>query len=434
MGKIKEERRRNKKRKQLIQLGIGGGTALVLLIVAFILMGGDSKPAGPGNTVANSSSSELQTENSSKPGILDDIFGTSESESQESESTPEPEPETMQIVMAGDMLMHEKIIESGKREDGTYNFDHLFTHVAEFISSADLAIVNQETIMGGPSYGYTGYPSFNTPYALADAEVKAGFDVLLLATNHTLDKGKKAVLNCMDYLDSTHPSLEYVGINRSQAAQNNEILVYEENGIKVAILNYTYGTNGISLPSDMPYLVNLLDEKKVRADIRKAEEIADFTIICPHWGTEYKLQQVSSQEKWAKIFVEEGADLVLGAHPHVIEPIEWVEHENGNKMLVYYSVGNFVNGTASKGHGVTNRMVGGIADVTIGRNKETGKVEIIKHDAVEIVCHIGKGTEYTVYYMKDYTEEMAAKNLILLQDAEFSKSLCESIFDQVWGE
>ena len=125
---------------------------------------------------------------------------------------------------------------------------------------------------------------------------------------------------------------------------------------------------------------------------------------------------------------------MLGAHPHVIEPIEWMTHENGNKMLVYYSLGNFVNGTSSTGKGVTNRMVGGIADVTLQRNEETGEVEIVEHDAVEIVCHIAYGTEYTVYYMEDYTEEMASKNLILSQDAEFSKARCESVFDQVWGE
>lgn len=344
------------------------------------------------------------------------------------------EPDSMQIVMVGDMLMHERIIESGKQEDGTYNFDHLFTNVTDFISAADLAIVNQETMMGGSRYGYTGYPSFNSPYELADAEVKAGFDVLLLATNHTLDKGKQAVLNCMEYLDTTHPTLGYVGINHSKEEQDSQIFTYEANGIKVAILNYTYGTNGIPLPSDMPYIVNMLEEEKVRADIRKAEEIADFTIVCPHWGTEYKLDADNSQKKWANIFLEEGVDLVLGAHPHVIEPIQWLTHENGNKMLVYYSLGNFVNGTSSTGQGVTNRMVGGIADVTIQRNEETGQVEIVEHDAVPIVCHIGYGTEYTVYYMKDYTEEMASKNLILSQDAEFSKARCEEVFDQVWGE
>lgn len=345
----------------------------------------------------------------------------------------EEELDTLQIVMVGDMLMHEPIIKSGLQVDGTYNFDHLFANVKDTIEEADLAIANQETMMGGPGYGYTGYPSFNTPYALADAEEKAGFDVLLFATNHAMDKGLRAIYNCMDYLDENHPDMAYLGINRNQKAQNENIYVFEEKGIKVAILNYTYGTNGIPLPSDRPYLVNLLKEQKVRSDIQKAEEIADFTIVCPHWGTEYNLGTSKDQDKWANIFLEEGVDLVIGAHPHVIEPIRWLTREDGHQMLVYYSLGNFVNGTSSTGHGVTNRMVGGIADVTLKKN-EAGVVEIAEYDAIEIVCHMGKGSEYSVYYMEDYTEEMASENLILKQDSEFSKALCESVFDQVWSE
>ncbi|MBP3677612.1 MAG: CapA family protein, partial [Agathobacter sp.] len=196
MGKIREQRRKDRKRKLMIQLGAGLCTTLAIALALILFLNGQNpqKTDGP-------------------------IFGDKQSESQlggsevVKEETEEQEPESMQIVMVGDMLMHDKIIASGKKEDGTYNFDHLFTHVAEFISAADLAIVNQETMMGGPSYGYTGYPSFNSPYALADAEVKAGFDVLLLATNHTLDKTKKGVLNCMEYLDTNHPTLGYVGIN-----------------------------------------------------------------------------------------------------------------------------------------------------------------------------------------------------------------------------
>ena len=417
MGKIREQRKRDRKRKLLIQLGAGLGTTLAVLIAVIVLISALGSQESGGLLAGDTQSGSQLGENAVA-----------------SEDNQIEEPDSMQIVMVGDMLMHDKIIESGKQEDGTYNFDHLFTHVAEFISAADLAIVNQETIMGGDRFGYTGYPSFNSPYALADAEVKAGFDVLLLATNHTLDKGKQGVLNCMEYLDTTYPELGYVGINHSQEEQDTNIYTYEENGITVAILNYTYGTNGIPLPSDMPYIVNLLDEDKVRADIRKAEEIADFTIVCPHWGTEYLLEADSSQQKWANIFLEEGVDLVLGAHPHVIEPIEWLTDENGNEMLVYYSLGNFVNGTSSTGHGVTNRMVGGIADVTIQRNEETGEVEIVKYGAVPIVCHVAYGSEYTVYYMDDYTEELASKNLILSQDSEFSKALCESVFAEVWGE
>ena len=340
----------------------------------------------------------------------------------------------MQIVMVGDMLMHEPVIRSGKQSDGKYNFDHLFSHVAEKISSADLAMVNQETIMGGPNYGYTGYPSFNTPYELADAEVKAGFDVLLFGTNHAYDKGEKGILNCINYLETTHPGIGFTGINRSEEEQDTKIYTYEANGITVAILNYTYGHNGMTLPEDKKYLVNELDEEKIRADIRKAEEIADFTILCPHWGREFKISVDEKQKALSNMFLEEGVDLVLGTHPHVIEPIEWLTHENGNKMLVYYSLGNFVNGTDSTGKGVSTRMVGCMAAVTIARNVETGKVEIVKDTAYPVVCHMAEGTEYTVYFLDDYTEELAEKNLIRNQDPEFSKDLCEWILRQVWGE
>lgn len=416
MGKLREKRRKKRQKKLMMQLGISSGITCILLI-AFILWVNGFNSKSTSDDIANKYS-QVQTENE----VVTEVTEVTE------------EPDTMQIVMVGDMLMHERIIESGLQEDGTYNFDHLFVNVKDTIQAADFAIVNQESIMGGPSFGYTGYPSFNSPYELAHAEAEAGFDLLLLATNHTIDKGEKGVENCMSYLDENLPELDYIGINHSQEEQDENIYTFEANGIKVAVLNYTYGTNGIQLPSGKPYIVNLMDEDKIRSDIQKAEEIADFTILCPHWGTEYNLGTDSSQKKWVQVFLEEGVDLVLGAHPHVIEPIEWVTDEEGNKMLVYYSLGNFINGTSSTGHGVTNRMVGGIADITLGRDEETGEVEVIDHDAIPIVCHIAYGTDYTVYYMEDYTEEMASENLILSQDGEFSKALCESVFEQVWSK
>lgn len=415
MARIRQERTRIRNRRKIIRITIGT-TALLTVLIAFILWVNSVE-------IPVEEVSALNSQAGFQMHGVDEMI------------IPEVEEEldTIQIVMVGDMLMHEPILKSGLQEDGTYNFDHLFANVKDTIQEADLAIANQETIMGGPDFGYTGYPSFNTPYELADAEAKAGFDVLLFATNHAMDKGLRAIYNCMDYLDEKHPEMEYLGINRTQKDQNKNIYVYEKNGMKIAILNYTYGTNGIDLPGGMPYLVNLLKEQKVRANIQKAEEIADFTIVCPHWGTEYNLGISKSQEKWTNIFLEEGVDLVIGAHPHVIEPVEWITDENGHKMLVYYSLGNFVNGTSSTGHGVTNRMVGGIADVTLERN-DAGEVEIVEYDAIEIVCHMDEGSDYTVYYMEDYTEELASENLIRKQDSEFSKALCESVFDQVWGE
>ena len=414
----------------------------MVAVIAFVMMTVmGCSVENSGKDSSEMSSSELgnasEKESVSKEEAESDTVLQSETElpletETQSETETEVEPEMLQIVMIGDMLMHTRIVESGLKEDGSYNFDHLFVNVEEFIQEADIAIVNQETIMGGEEFGYSGYPRFNSPYALGDAEVKAGFNIILHATNHTLDKGGDAVLNCMDFWETNHPEVAYLGINRTQEQRDN-IYIYEENGIKVAILNYTYSTNGKEAPEDMPFIVNRFVKEEIVADIQKAEELADFTIVCPHWGKEYSFGINSFQEKWTKVFLENGVDLVIGAHPHVIEPIEWVSDEEGHNMLVYYSLGNYVNGTSSTGSGVTNRMVGGIADITIGRD-ENGEVAIMEHGVVPIVCHIGEGDNYTVYFLEEYTEELAKENRILSQDSEFSKELCESIVDQVWGE
>lgn len=357
--------------------------------------------------------------------IIDEIINPVEPE-------PTPPP-TIQIVMVGDMLMHGRVMESGLKEDGTYNFDHLFINVKDTIENADLALVNQETILGGTELGLSGYPAFNSPYELGDSLVDAGFDVILHATNHTLDKGKTGVQNCMNFWDTNYPDIAYLGINKSQEEQDTDIYIYEQDGIRIAILNYTYGTNGIPTPSDMPYIVNYLDEDKIIQDLKFAEENSDFTIVCPHWGTEYVLSATDSQKRWATIFMENGADLVIGTHPHVIEPIEMLTDENDNEMLVYYSIGNFVNGTSGTGEGTTNRMVGGIADITISLD-ENDEAYIEKYDVIPIVCHINEKTEYTVYYLSDYTEELAKENHIISQDPSFSLEECNNLIESVWSK
>lgn len=367
----------------------------------------------------------------------DDIDNTEKSDSgpdtdidnEDNHDSPE-----ISIIMVGDILLHTPVAKSGIQEDGSYNFDAVFENVKDEITSADLAIVNQEVIIGGEELGITGYPSFNAPYELGNALVDAGFDVVLHATNHTLDKGGKGVNNCINFWKSNYPDIAVLGINESEEDQNNNIYIYEQDGISVAILNYTYGTNGIPMPADMPYAVNLLDEEKVTEDIKKAEELADFTIVCPHWGTEYRLTSSAEQERWTYIFLENGADLVIGTHPHVIEPIELVSDGNGNEMLVYYSLGNFVNWTSGTGEGVANRMVGGMAEVTICKN-EDGEAYISSYGIEPLVCHLSEGTNgVTTYLLSDYSQQLAAENLIIMQDSEFSLEYCENLCDEVWGE
>lgn len=348
-------------------------------------------------------------------------------------TSPTPEPSEISIIMVGDILLHTPVEEAALQEDGTYSFTCIFENMKEEIQAADVAIVNQEVIIGGKDLGISGYPAFNAPFEIGDALVDAGFDVVCQGTNHALDKGKNGILNCLDFWKERYPEIAVLGIHDSQEDQD-QIYVYEQDGIRIAILNYTYGTNGIPLPEGMPYAVDLLDEEKVVQELKLAEEIADFTIVCPHWGTEYQLEQSDNQEKWVRLFVKYGADLVLGTHPHVIQPIEWVkDEETGNEMLVYYSLGNFVNWTSESGEGIANRMVGGMAKVDIAM--KDGQAVILDYDIEPVVCHLSEGVNgVTVYKLYGYTEELARENHIIRQDANFSLEYCKKLCEQVWPD
>ena len=349
-------------------------------------------------------------------------------------------PDSVSVVMVGDILLHTPVEEAARDQDGNYGFDFIFSQTKDDISAADVAIVNQEVIIGGQELGVSGYPAFNAPVEIGDALSTAGFDVVCHATNHALDKGKRGVNNTLDYWKSAHPEMTVVGINASKE-QKDAVDIIEKNGIRIAILNYTYGTNGISMPSDMPYAVDMLDEDKVKRDLAYAEENADFTIVCPHWGTEYNLGIDGSQKKWTEVFRQGGADLVIGTHPHVIEPIEFIEddvpgHSNnhgGGDMLVYYSLGNFVNWTSGTGAGVTNRMVGGMAQITLAKDI-SGEVTVAGSGVKALVCHVEPGYQgVTVYPLASYTDEMAARNAIKGQDSSFTRQQCVELCNKVWG-
>ncbi len=347
--------------------------------------------------------------------------------------TPTPKP-SVTLTMVGDILLHTRIHEYSVQEDGSYNYDAIFANLQEKIAAADIALVNQEVVLGGVELGVSGYPSFNAPYEVGDAIVKAGFDVSLHATNHALDKGKKGLLNTIAYWKENYPEIGVLGIHDS-AEDQEELYIVELEGIRIAILNYTYGTNGIAMPKDMPYAVDMLNENAIVEDLKLAEEQADFVIVCPHWGTEYRLEPDWSQKKWTKLFLEHGADLVLGTHPHVIESVEWVTNEEtGEQMLVYYSIGNFVNWTSGTGAGTANRMVGGMANVTIELD-ENGKAYIADYGVEAVVCHVEKKTNgVTVYPLSQYTPELAEQNAIRSQDGTFSLEYCLELCNKVWGD
>jgi len=338
--------------------------------------------------------------------------------------------DSVSIVMVGDILLHDGVTSSCKEEDG-YNFDPLFENTKEVIENADIAIVNQEVIIGGEELRISGYPTFNAPYEVSDALCNAGFDVVCHGTNHALDRKKKGIINCLNYWKENHPQMAILGIHDSEQS-NEDIYITTVDGLKIAILNYTYGTNGIPLPEGMPFAVDYIKKDKIASDLQYAEENADFTIVCPHWGIEYMLDENAEQHSLAEFMTENGADLIIGTHPHVIEPIKWIESENGNKALCYYSIGNFINWTSGRGKNVANRMVGGMAYVEIDCDDSD---MINDYGVYPVVSHLEhtKG-KVTTYFLQDYTEELASKNAITEQDFAFDLDYCWSLANEVFKE
>lgn len=250
---------------------------------------------------------------------------------------PVKQQETITIAATGDILMHNTVIASGK-EANTYNFDHLFAPIKPIISNADYSIINLESALAGPDTGYTGYPTFNSPDSLVNTIKDAGFDLVTTANNHILDRGYKGALRTMDVLRQA--GLDTCGTYKSRE-EKEQFLIKDIRGVKIGLLAYGYDTNGIPLPQDNPYFYNLLDRDKILDDISALRPQVDVLILLPHWGVEYSPYPTDQQTKMANQFFAQGADAILGGHPHVIEPVDIVNIA-GQKKFVIYSMGNCV--------------------------------------------------------------------------------------------
>jgi poly-gamma-glutamate synthesis protein (capsule biosynthesis protein) len=343
--------------------------------------------------------------------------------------TPKPTPTVINIVAVGDDLIHTQIISDSKQKNGKYNFDNLFKNVKEDIQRADISIINQETILSNSKLGYTGYPLFGSPTSVGTAIHNAGFNVVLQATNHAMDKGSAGIRNTLDFWKK-YKDIKVLGIYNSKE-DSEDVCIIEKKGIKVAILNYTFSLNGISTPKDKKYLVNMLDKSKMKKDISKARKLADIIIVCPHWGTEYVYKPTSYQENLVKFFYDNNVDIIIGTHPHVLEPVKWIKEKNHNhKMLVYYSLGNFISSQDE-----VPRMLGGMASIQITKNN--GKTYISNASITPLVTHYETGLDknYTTYKLSDYTKELANKHGIRYRTSnKFSIDVLENLCSDILGK
>ncbi|MDQ1296556.1 MAG: hypothetical protein QG611_534 [Bacteroidota bacterium] len=258
-----------------------------------------------------------------------------------------PAEQKVSFLFIGDIMGHDEQIWSAEnRETNTYNYDDVFTYIKPLISEADIAIANFEVTLAG--IPYKGYPQFSSPVALANSCRNAGIDYLVTANNHAADRGKNGITGTINRLDSL--AIPHTGTFINQASKDSlQPLIIRKNGISAALLNYTYGTNGIKVPE--PVIVNILDKDIITGDIEKARKMdPDIIILFLHWGTEYDTIPSKSQEELADYFFSKGVGLIIGSHPHVIQKMVWYKEDPVlSGKAVVYSLGNFISNQRKPG-------------------------------------------------------------------------------------
>lgn len=304
--------------------------------------------------------------------------------------------DSIRLVFAGDVMGH-SVQTRGAWHDGgdsCYNFAPTFQGVKDYISFADLAIVNLETTFAGAPY--TGYPRFSSPVLLANALKDAGFDILLTANNHILDYGTKGLELTIDALDNL--DIPHTGSFKDSVDWNkNNPLMIQKNGFKLAFLNYTYGTNGFT--PRPPVIVNYMDTMQVADDLAKCRAMeADFITVCIHWGEEYQNKENATQHQFADFLVRNGCDLIVGGHPHVVQPIQKIAVEAADSVIVAWSLGNFVSNQRWR------YSDGGIMfEVTLTKTGSTVEFQSYKYEPVWVHRYVDKNAQvYRLILISDY--------------------------------
>lgn len=280
------------------------------------------------------------------------ITKTSNQPSSENSTQQEEQKDTsISMAVVGDIMCHgPNYKDAYNASTKTYDFSTFFPQIKSYISNADIAVGNLETTFAGGNKAYSGYPTFNSPPQLAKDIQDLGIDVLTTSNNHSMDSGYNGLINTIDTLDNL--GISHTGTFKSEE-DKNKILIKDVNGIKIAFLSYTYGTNGISIPKGKEYCINLINKDLIKKQLESAKaQNPDVICVSMHWGIEYKLQPNTEQKDLADYLFENGADIILGSHPHVLEPMEkrTVTLSDGTKKdgFVIYSLGNFISAQKDK--------------------------------------------------------------------------------------
>lgn len=350
---------------------------------------------------------------------------------------PEAGDVTIEVMMIGDILAHDRVIESGRRADGSYNYDHIFAHITDELAMSDLRIVNQETMAGGAERGFAmgegdNGPRFNSPTELMDASAAAGFNVVLKAHNHTYDQGYDGLANELAFWRSSHPEVAVLGVRdpSDPGAHNwvDDTFIFEKEGFRVAVLNWTFGVNEFPDWEHYHTYAAPLTESQVRADVARARERgADMIIACPHWGTEYNTGTTESQEYFANLFCELGVDVVFGTHPHILEPARVMVNGEGHETVVFFSNGNFIASDMP-----TTSQIAAISRVTLVQHPD-GSCYVSRASMIPVVASAAPGTACSSWPLYDYTNEICYASWREDLNVDLVQNFCSEVLGEAYN-
>lgn len=332
---------------------------------------------------------------------------------------------TVSFVAVGDNLIHNDIYNqaAARSTNGAYDFAYAYANIADYISEPDISILNQETIIS-TEHKVASYPCFNSPPELGEEMIKIGFDVFNIATNHSLDMGESGLISAINYWKEKKMITTGAYLN----AEDFVIPTNTVNSVTFAYLGLTEQTNGLSLPSDSEVvLVHASDEALLETKIKQAKEMADCVIVNAHWGNEYTHEPTDSQKQLAQKLSDWGADIIIGTHPHVIQPVEYLTAADGRKTLVAYSLGNFIS-AQNRGP----RMLGGMLNFKVSKNNTTGAITIESVKFSGVVTHYASDfSNIRVYALADYTDELAQNHGVKRHTSAFSLSYLKEMLAEV---
>lgn len=363
-------------------------------------------------------------DNERVPVKTDAPVGTSSSETVP-ETTQQELFSRISFVAVGDNLIHDTVYEqAAARSSSGYDFSEAYDRIAHLIEEPDVAILNQETIIS-TEHNVSSYPMFNSPVELGEEMLEIGFDVFNIATNHSIDCGEKGLISAINYWKEKDAITTGAYLNSDDYAN---IPMNEVNGVKIAYLGLTESTNGLSLPDDTEVILVLAsEESRIQQRIMQAKEVADIVVVNAHWGNEYTHEPTENQRQLAEKMASWGADVIIGHHPHVIQPVEYIENADGRRTLVAYSLGNFIS-AQNRGP----RMLGGMLNFEIVKNNTTGEIAFENVKFSGVVTHYGYGTSnIRVYPLADYTEELASKHGVQSKTPDFSLQYLYDILNEV---